>query len=305
MPRKSHVSLILLNSIDYALETTHDEGLHDWAFITKRHTYLLFDLLAQAGLDADDWRMREEIRVYRRCYQWFDSFQSGYSASNTSDTSDQSTVDSQAARSATDYRHAQAVYLLHGFVEAHEYAQRKIPFYLGETEGIDTPEEALVVRESQHLVAQAHKLLDLIRREILTMQLSKQAARWILHMQEDQISEFRDEGILTGKHAEEMLEDVQHDFRTLQNHAHWRGSRTSRWWLPGLWEKVLHWLASVVALMILWCWIGWSGYPCCRCIAGACQDPQQERRQRNQSQKALEGGGGGCEQSLYSKVEDV
>ena len=31
--------------------------------------------------------------------------------------------------------------MFRSFVDAHEYAQRKIPFYFGETEYIDTPEE--------------------------------------------------------------------------------------------------------------------------------------------------------------------
>lgn len=115
----------------------------------------------------------------------------------------------------TQYRHAQVVYILTSFIEAHEYAQRKIPYFLGDTEGIDTPEEDIVVRESMQLVVKAKRKLNMIDPEVIAKQLSKQAARCILNMQETEIESYLKEGILTEKDAEILMREVEHDFQEL------------------------------------------------------------------------------------------
>ena len=46
---------------------------------------------------------------------------------------------------------SQLVHVLLGFIEAHEYAQKKIPLYMGDTEEADTLEQVIIVEESQHL----------------------------------------------------------------------------------------------------------------------------------------------------------
>ncbi|KAJ1390437.1 hypothetical protein B484DRAFT_409008 [Ochromonadaceae sp. CCMP2298] len=119
------------------------------------------------------------------------------------------------AKSLKDYREAQIVYLLTTFIDAHHYAQKRIPYYLGDTETIDTPEEALVVQESRVIVAYAKARLAAIDPSIVTLQCSKQTARWILHMQEDQIEEFLHEGIITPNDAEALFHEVEHDLKAL------------------------------------------------------------------------------------------
>eukprot|EP01033_Poteriospumella_lacustris_P001070 gene1070-777_t len=109
------------------------------------------------------------------------------------------------------YCHAQAVYLLVAFIEAHEYAEEKIRFYVGSAEGVQTTDEEIVVEESRALVRLAKYHLYRIDRDIITCQLTKQAARMILHAQEDAITEFSEEGVITGHDAMMMLEEVYRD----------------------------------------------------------------------------------------------
>lgn len=51
------------------------------------------------------------------------------------------------------------------------------------------------------------------------MEISKQAARWILHIQEDQIVGFKQEGIIPGHSVDELLEEVQHDLKFIRSKA--------------------------------------------------------------------------------------
>ena len=104
-----------------------------------------------------------------------------------------------------------AVFVLLSFIEAHEEAQRKIPFYLGETEKADTPEEALVVRESQENVRVARARLSEISLEVLQYYHSKQAARQLLHSEEEMVEELRVEGILQETDASQLLKEINKD----------------------------------------------------------------------------------------------
>lgn len=104
-----------------------------------------------------------------------------------------------------------AVFVLLSFIEAHEEAQRKIPFYLGETEKADTPEEALVVRESQDNVRVARARLNEISLEVLQYYHSKQAARQLLHSEEEMVEELRVEGILQDTDASQLLKEINRD----------------------------------------------------------------------------------------------
>lgn len=224
LPRKSSAALILLNSIDVALETTDTPGLQDWDEIVAHHKALFDNLtkndpVAAAAAHATDHYPTDSSasaatggasgattprrRASRGSVNM--SLQGVYDA-------DKTTLISKALK---DYREAQIVYLLTTFIDAHQYAQKRIPYYLGDTETIDTPEEALVVQESRELVNKARACLRAIDPGIITLQVSKQTARWILHMQEDQIEEFLHEGIITQRDAETLFHEVEHDFKVL------------------------------------------------------------------------------------------
>ncbi len=74
-----------------------------------------------------------------------------------------------------------------------------------------------MVDESKELVRQAKQKLSEIDSNVITLQVSKQTARWILHIQEDMIAEFQKEGILSEKDAHLLLGEVQRDLNHLGN----------------------------------------------------------------------------------------
>lgn len=109
-----------------------------------------------------------------------------------------------------------AVFILHSYIEAHEEAQVKILYYLGETEHADTPEEALVVKESQMNVSLAKEKLALLPREAIAFIHSKQAARVLLHTQEEMIEDLQSEGILQERDGTILLRILHADFAKLR-----------------------------------------------------------------------------------------
>lgn len=219
LPRKSSAALILLNSIDVALETTDTPGLQDWDVIEAHHKDLFEHLkhtpdnIGAAAVHAgsfhgslpDDNSSVGSTKRQRMKRKRSASTMGVHQAEQTE----------RIAKSLKDYREAQVVYLLTTFIDAHHYAQKRIPYYLGDTETIDTPEEALVVQESRMIVHKAKEFLAAIDPSIVTLQVSKQTARWILHMQEDQIEEFLEEGIITHRDAETLFHEVEQDFAVL------------------------------------------------------------------------------------------
>jgi NhaP-type Na+/H+ or K+/H+ antiporter len=115
-----------------------------------------------------------------------------------------------------------AVFILLSFIEAHEEAQKKIPYYMGATELADTPEEAMVVLESQQNVDVARRRLNDISLDILGYYHSKQAARRLLHIQQEMIEDIRSEGILTESDASTLLKEIQKDLSKLDGeNSYW------------------------------------------------------------------------------------
>ena len=134
-----------------------------------------------------------------------------------------------------------AVFVLLSFIEAHEEAQRKIPFYLGETVKADTPEEALVVRESQENVRVARARLSEISLEVLQYYHSKQAARQLLHSEEEMVEELRVEGILQETDASQLLKEINKDLIRLDG----LGYQSGCLWLDRL-RRLMHQYVSLI-----------------------------------------------------------
>jgi hypothetical protein len=65
------------------------------------------------------------------------------------------------------------------------------------------------------VVALAKARLAAIDPQVVTVQVSKQTARWIVHRQEDQIELFVQEGILTERDAEALFEEAERDLHVL------------------------------------------------------------------------------------------
>jgi hypothetical protein len=79
------------------------------------------------------------------------------------------------------WQEKQLICVLTSFLEAHAHARRQIPHYLGETEGIDTPEESLVVQESKQLTKEALQKLS----EIPSVTMIENNSLSLLHVEVD------------------------------------------------------------------------------------------------------------------------
>jgi hypothetical protein len=188
-----------------------------------------------------------------------------------------------------EYSVAKKVYLLTSFIEAHEYAQHKIQFFLRESGMIDQPEENLVVNESREQVRQARSRLAEIDSNAITLQVSKQTARWILHVQEDMVAEFRREGVLLERDAALLLEEVQRDLKRL-------GSVE---WSNIVAAKIAHTLESYVCYPCL--------HPCILCHAwcGGGHDNNEQSESGRSEQNVSDEEGFEGEETKEPPGEDV
>jgi len=195
LPRNATCVLVLLNSVEAALERVDETGMHDWEMIERKYqSYFV--------AEKDRFFFPETLASPR---------EREFSRVPPVDT----TAQDHLSRLVQDFRDAQVIYLLTSFIDAHHYAQKRIPYYLGETYSIDTPEEARVVQESRIVVARAQAHLAAMNPHVVTLQVSKQTARWILHRQEDQVEGFQREGIIPEADAEILLHQAAADLKAL------------------------------------------------------------------------------------------
>lgn len=252
LPRNSTTALILLSSVDVALENLDGTGLKDWDEIDDHFNNLYSNYTNLPGSSMHSGTITSSLNnnnneddndltttnnttanttsqeglyqdISRPAAMSIGSTDEDYynNAAGISTFPDQPApsaggkVTDKIAKSMHDYRDGQAVYLLTAFVDAHINAQQRITLYLGDTETVDTPEEAMVVQESRGLVAKARKRLLGIEPGIMLRQVTKATARWVIHSQQDQIEEFMKEGIITPADAEELLHECEEDLRHL------------------------------------------------------------------------------------------
>jgi hypothetical protein len=117
LPRGSNAALALLNSIDVGLETCHTPGLQDWDAVKHTNSTYQSIIMSDTLSSIMSYLYLESYLVYLR---------------------DSHTVD--------------LIHMCLSFIEAHEYAQKKVPYYLGPEEYVNTPEEYIIVHESKELV---------------------------------------------------------------------------------------------------------------------------------------------------------
>lgn len=195
LPRKSFAAIILLNSIDISSNATitPDDKLNDLMIILNSHYYL--KKLYQGkpkdeeipDVDTDRPASHKHALLHNRSH-----FHNDYSV------------------------HLQtAVMVLIAYIEAHEFAQSRIAFYLGEHDGIDTPEEDIVINESRNFVLLAKKILLTIHEPILRYIYSKRIISSILSLQQNLVFEFQVEGIVNVKYAEILFHEIERDTNSL------------------------------------------------------------------------------------------
>jgi len=221
LPRNSPATLILVGSIDRAIEKQClQEGLMDWKIIVE--SYSFFFSAAQANhnrqSNSNSNASFEDVEGENAPELRIGSLENiGEVEISNNINSDSFSIVSIIQNSTPwlhckelirTFRLSQLVNLLLGFISAHEYAQKKIPQYMGATEEADTLEQVLVVKESKALVILARKKLSEIDTKILQQIVCIQSARRILHMEEDAIEEFSKEGLLSILDAEHLLHEI-------------------------------------------------------------------------------------------------
>lgn len=112
------------------------------------------------------------------------------------------------------------VYILTSFIEAHNYAQRITVKYLGEKGIVDTEEEALIIAESNQLMKEARKMLAEIDIAVISFHATEMVTRMVLHMANDTVMQFQEEGILSEKDTEVFLEKSYEDLAHLHSDHH-------------------------------------------------------------------------------------
>lgn len=110
-----------------------------------------------------------------------------------------------------------AIYVLTNFIDAHEYAQSKISFFLGQDlKGLEfdiaQPEQTKVMMESCDAVEAAKKLLsESFKHEDLVRLTTHRAAQMIIFKQAEIIDHMVHEGVLSDKNASFLLDSLQED----------------------------------------------------------------------------------------------
>eukprot|EP01034_Spumella_vulgaris_P023864 gene23864-30140_t len=255
LPRKSTATLALLNSIDVAMEAHRATDLNDWSVLLascaslsivvpheshiesiqsnvaartpERHTTLMFESATQVS------SLHHSSPQQRYRFPQWGSFYAGHRKGQLSllTQHDSLVAEPEAAHgqgsvlssqflsnSLTEYRTAKRVYMLTSFIEAHEYAQHRISHFVGNTLNNDSSDKSVtasILDSSRDQVRQARAKLSEIDSNVIALQVSKQTARWILHVQEDMVAEFQREGVLLERDAALLLGEVQRDLSRL------------------------------------------------------------------------------------------
>jgi hypothetical protein len=175
--RHSVALQLLLSSVEVGLETIHTPGLQDWDFIQSIRSH------------SDSW--------FSRFYLGMPKFAQTASSS---------------IMSRLLYTDDVVVSVLTCFISAHEYAQQRIPVYLGEEAVADTVEQAVVVAESQKLVQKAKSRLNgEFDAEHIQLLKSQQIVYSIQHHQEVHLTQMVEEGILKEHDAVSLFDELHAD----------------------------------------------------------------------------------------------
>lgn len=186
--RGSSVALCLLHASRHGLEKCDIPGLHDFESI-------------QMSLEA----FEREAEILRNIVVYFP---------------DKATILGKMLHALIETYVRDRVYILTSFIEAHNYAQRITIKYLGEKGIVDTEEEALIIAESNQLMKEARKMLAEIDRDVISFHATEMVTRMVLHMANDTVMQFQEEGILSEKDTEVFLEKSYEDLAHLHSDHH-------------------------------------------------------------------------------------
>jgi NhaP-type Na+/H+ or K+/H+ antiporter len=182
LPRKGNAALMLLNSVDCAVDRV-DIPLHDWdtleptlhvspwvlgvmAWIDR----VLPDAIEMDGHLKDYWVTTHEMRSY---------------------------------------------YIATCFIDAHQHAQNKVASYFGEGGEVDSPEEHQVAAESRAMCERAQRALDEMDPILAVKAKQTTLAQILLGKQADIIHKLQHQGLLNGQEVDSMMEVVSRDIHLM------------------------------------------------------------------------------------------
>lgn len=182
LERNLYATRVLVASVDHGLELTEEDGLKDWDFLAS--------VLETDNPERLCGLVKAKHYIVRR-----------------------------VTRPYTDvppfWLEERKILMLTTFIDAHLYAQRKIPRHVGNHDTVDTHEQALVIEESIIVVEDAKRELNNFNARMIQCHKSHQVILKMFHMKEDLVLEFEEEGILSEEDSEHLLEEIARDVKTL------------------------------------------------------------------------------------------
>uniref|UniRef100_A0A7S3GWZ5 Uncharacterized protein n=1 Tax=Spumella elongata TaxID=89044 RepID=A0A7S3GWZ5_9STRA len=191
IPRKSKAGKFLLYSVEVGIDEAHlgtDVGMRDWVCIEEK---------------LNHYPLEMKVLQY-----WEDNTPNHWLFQGPSDY-----LNVRECR-----REERMVYILTSFIAAHESAERKIHGFLqvdGEEDYLDlqSSEELKVIAESKLAVKMARRRLEDINPDTVAAIRTKQAGALILTRQADTVKEMVQEGLITQKDAEEIIQVINSDMQ--------------------------------------------------------------------------------------------
>jgi hypothetical protein len=136
LPRNSPAAVYLLYSIDVGHDTVHTPDLQDWDTVENFLSQDQYSWIVKACGFIDSV-VDLMSSLFRFCFKYF------YTAKNVHHrlVNGKGFLEKTSLEYFELHRSENAVLMLSSFIEAHEYTQRKIPYFLGEEELTETSEE--------------------------------------------------------------------------------------------------------------------------------------------------------------------
>ena len=189
LPRNSSATRTLLQSVDIAKDAC-DQPLDDYRYMNLPKTK-----------DQDENALHE--RVFERIDKCLPSWV---------------TIDDYFGDKFHAMVRENAVFMASSFIHAHREAQNKVAQYVGEGDDADSPEENVVIAESQKLVKMATDYMEICKTrdpDIVQLVTAKKVGSHVLKEQDMLIDQLNKQGVLDEKTTGELHDDVNDEYRSL------------------------------------------------------------------------------------------
>ena len=189
LPRNSVATRTLLQSIDIAKDSV-DQPINDYQYMN----------LAQS-------KAQDENSLHERLFASIDRC-----------LPDWVTIDDYFGDKFHTMIRENSVFMASSFIHAHKEAQGKIAQYVGEGDDADSPEENVVIAESERLVKLATDYMDICKQrdpDIVNLVTAKKVGSHVLKEQDELIDQLEKQGVLDEQTTEELHDAVTEQYRKL------------------------------------------------------------------------------------------